>query len=222
MSQAFAEFGDRLRQEREARALAIRDIARITKIPERSIESIETGHFDLLPGEVFVRGFLRSYARCVGLDPEETVRGYGMLVERSVADRWQQQAVTVGRGQASGGLASAALGSDAGRAGDDGSGACRESASRTASGTTSGTTAEGGTKRISVTLAVIVLVIVATLTISLLLRRQTFFGDGLSAAPPQQRSWEAEPGNLPRIDSEARRPPFEPGRGYPGRIERLS
>jgi hypothetical protein len=68
---AFAAF---LRAGREARGLAVSDVARTTRIPERSLALLEAGAFDALPAEVFVRGFLRAYAVCVGLDPEATVR----------------------------------------------------------------------------------------------------------------------------------------------------
>ncbi|WP_053333158.1 helix-turn-helix domain-containing protein [Haliangium ochraceum] len=61
---------------RERRALSIPQIAEITRIPVRSLERLESGRFEELPGDVFVRGFLRSYARCVGLDLDETIRRY--------------------------------------------------------------------------------------------------------------------------------------------------
>ena len=73
---ARTEFGAYLRSNRERRELSVADIARVTKIPQRSLVRLEEGAFDGLPAEVFVRGFLRSYARCVGLDPEDTVRRF--------------------------------------------------------------------------------------------------------------------------------------------------
>src|SRR3990172_8270599 len=72
-------FGSRLRDQRGARPLSPAERGRVTKIPERSLERLEEGRFDELPGDVFVRGFLRSYARSVGMDPEDTVRRYGEL-----------------------------------------------------------------------------------------------------------------------------------------------
>lgn len=71
-----SEFGAYLRSQRERRDLSLADIARITKIPRRSLAFLEDGAFESLPAEVFVRGFLRSYARCVGMDPEDTVARY--------------------------------------------------------------------------------------------------------------------------------------------------
>src|SRR4051812_36951969 len=75
------DFGSRFKQEREARHLSLGDVARVTKIPERSLERLEGGRFDELPAEVFVRGFVRSYARAVGLDPEDMARRYGEIVQ---------------------------------------------------------------------------------------------------------------------------------------------
>ena len=51
--------------------MSVEDIARITRIPQRSLEKLEAGEFDQLPADVFVRGFVRSYASCVGIDADE-------------------------------------------------------------------------------------------------------------------------------------------------------
>lgn len=56
--------------------MSIDEIAGVTRIPVRSLEYLEAGLFEKLPADVFVRGFLRSYARCVGLDAEEAIRRY--------------------------------------------------------------------------------------------------------------------------------------------------
>jgi hypothetical protein len=79
MEQERVQFGGRLRDKREERHLSLGDLAKLTKIPERSLERLESGRFDELPAEVFVRGFVRSYARAVGLDPEDMARRYGEL-----------------------------------------------------------------------------------------------------------------------------------------------
>lgn len=67
---------DYLRRGREARQMSLDDISRITRIPQRSLEKLEAGEFEALPADVFVRGFLRSYASCVGLDADEALRRY--------------------------------------------------------------------------------------------------------------------------------------------------
>jgi transcriptional regulator with XRE-family HTH domain len=71
-------FCEYLRAQRERASLSIEDIARVTKIPERSLRQLEEGKFEELPGDVFVRGFLRSYARVVGVNAEDVVRRYAM------------------------------------------------------------------------------------------------------------------------------------------------
>ena len=71
-------FCEYLRAQRERVSLSIEDIARVTKIPERSLRQLEAGQFEELPADVFVRGFLRSYARVVGVNPDEVVRRYAM------------------------------------------------------------------------------------------------------------------------------------------------
>ena len=56
--------------------MSVEEIARSTRVPMDSVERIEADQFDELPGEVFVRGFLKSYARAVGLAPEEVLARY--------------------------------------------------------------------------------------------------------------------------------------------------
>lgn len=71
-----ASFCRYLTSAREASGKSIQEIATITRIPTRSLERLEDGAFEDLPGDVFVRGFLRSYARCVGLNEEDAVKRY--------------------------------------------------------------------------------------------------------------------------------------------------
>ena len=71
-------FCEYLRAQRERAGLSIEDIARVTKIPERSLRQLEEGKFEELPADVFVRGFLRSYARVVGVNADDVVRRYAM------------------------------------------------------------------------------------------------------------------------------------------------
>jgi cytoskeletal protein RodZ len=65
-----------LRRHREQRQMSVEEIARSTRVPMDSVTRIEADQFDELPGEVFVRGFLKSYARAVGLTPEEVLARY--------------------------------------------------------------------------------------------------------------------------------------------------
>lgn len=59
--------GDMLRHAREQKNLSIGDIAKTTRIPQRHLESIESGDFGALPGRTYAIGFAKSYARTVGL-----------------------------------------------------------------------------------------------------------------------------------------------------------
>jgi len=69
-------FGNWLRRERELRQVSLRDISDETKISIRYLEALEEDRFDILPGSVFAKGFLRQYARYVGLDGDEVVNSY--------------------------------------------------------------------------------------------------------------------------------------------------
>ena len=71
-----AEIGGDLRRARIARKQSIEDISRGTKINPSLVRAIESDAFDRLPGGLFTRGFLRAYAREVGLDPDEIVARY--------------------------------------------------------------------------------------------------------------------------------------------------
>jgi cytoskeleton protein RodZ len=68
--------GEILRRTREARQLPLEEVAKKTKISMRFLNALEKGEDRILPADVFVRGFLRSYARILGLDPEEIVEQY--------------------------------------------------------------------------------------------------------------------------------------------------
>ena len=71
--------GMMLKREREARGLTIKYIAAETKISETSLVAIENNNFDAFAAEVFVRGFLRNYARALSLSAEEVISAYEAL-----------------------------------------------------------------------------------------------------------------------------------------------
>jgi cytoskeletal protein RodZ len=64
-------FGRYLRAERELRQISLAEISSGTKIPVRTLQCLEEGSWGSLPAEVFLRGFVRSYARYVGLPVDE-------------------------------------------------------------------------------------------------------------------------------------------------------
>ena len=60
--------GNALREAREAQNLTVADVARQLKLSLNQVEALEAGEFGRLPGQVFVRGFVRNYARLLNLD----------------------------------------------------------------------------------------------------------------------------------------------------------
>jgi len=78
-SQAHSElatFGEELKREREIRGISLKEIADETKISKRFLEAIERNDHKTLPAPVFTRGFVRQYARYLGLNTEEMVNRY--------------------------------------------------------------------------------------------------------------------------------------------------
>ena len=73
------DFGGKLRQARERRGISLRQIAASTKISPAALEALERNDISKLPGGIFSRAFVRSYAIEVGLDPDEIV---GEFLER--------------------------------------------------------------------------------------------------------------------------------------------
>jgi cytoskeleton protein RodZ len=69
-------FGSRLKEQREKRGITLEQITKSTKIGTRFLEALEEDHFELLPGGIFNKGFVKAYARSVGLDPEQTATDY--------------------------------------------------------------------------------------------------------------------------------------------------
>jgi cytoskeleton protein RodZ len=69
-------FGDRLRREREQRGITLDDIALTTKIRAGLLQALEEEKFDRLPGGIFNKGFVRAYARHLGLDEDQAVADY--------------------------------------------------------------------------------------------------------------------------------------------------
>ena len=70
------DFGSKLREARDRRGISLRQIANATKISVSVLEALERNDISRLPGGIFSRGFVRSYALEVGLDPEETIQDF--------------------------------------------------------------------------------------------------------------------------------------------------
>src|SRR5438045_4664548 len=70
------DFGGKLRDARERRGVSLRQIANATKISVAALEALERNDASRLPGGIFSRAFVRSYAVEVGLDPEATIQEF--------------------------------------------------------------------------------------------------------------------------------------------------
>jgi cytoskeleton protein RodZ len=75
------DIGEQLRQARQNAGLSLERLSARTKIQVSMLEAIERGDFARLPGGVFTRGFLRAYAREVGLDGVSVVQEYVAAIE---------------------------------------------------------------------------------------------------------------------------------------------
>jgi cytoskeletal protein RodZ len=70
------DFGAKMKRAREERGISLRHIAEVTKIAVSALEALERNDISRLPGGIFSRAFVRSYAVEIGLDPEQTVRDF--------------------------------------------------------------------------------------------------------------------------------------------------
>ena len=88
-------FGSNLRKQREFRAIELEEIAEATMINLRFLQAIEQGRPEDLPHPTFVKGFLRAYARHIGIDGDEVVLGYEQyLLSRREEENPQEQEQT--------------------------------------------------------------------------------------------------------------------------------
>ena len=76
VDRASGDFGGKLREARERRGVSLRQIANATKIAVSVLEALERNDIARLPGGIFGRAFVRSYAIEVGLDPETTIQEF--------------------------------------------------------------------------------------------------------------------------------------------------
>lgn len=78
-----ATLGQQLKQSREEKSISLQEIAESTHISIRFLQAIENDAYDVLPGGVFNRAFVRKFARQVGFDEEQAVNLY--------QEQWQEQ-----------------------------------------------------------------------------------------------------------------------------------
>ncbi len=86
-----SDLGTRLKQAREAKGVALRDIATATKISVVTLEALERHDYARLPGGIFSRAFVRAYAIAVGVEPEGAVNEF--LAEFTRYERERERAI---------------------------------------------------------------------------------------------------------------------------------
>nr|WP_170007346.1 helix-turn-helix domain-containing protein [Bacillus fonticola] len=70
------ELGNRLKEAREEKGYSLEDLQGKTKIQKRYLKGIEEGNYSGMPGQFYVRAFIKQYAEAVGLDPDEIFQEY--------------------------------------------------------------------------------------------------------------------------------------------------
>ncbi len=80
-------FGQFLKHERELRGVPLEEIAGATKIHIRFLRALEDNQFDTLPGEVFIKGYLRSYAKAIGYDAQDLLRAYDSYMGKNPPEK---------------------------------------------------------------------------------------------------------------------------------------
>jgi hypothetical protein len=188
-----------LKDARVAKALPLAEVARKTKIPERALDALENGRAEGLPADVFVRGFVSSYARVVGIDASEAMARYGEAAraDRPTHPRSPSLASRLAPGisrtdnkethrSSAASEAKSPSDSEGTRNQDDPpmrppvAAPRSQSPEPSASSSLNDDESSASRYRVGLTFAVIVLVIIATLTLSFLLRRPQQEGDSAS------------------------------------------
>ena len=77
-------FGENLRREREMRGVSLEEIRDATKIGMRALKAMEDDQFEKLPGGIFTRSFIRTYAKYLGLDEEKIMAEFQLVAPRLV------------------------------------------------------------------------------------------------------------------------------------------
>jgi cytoskeletal protein RodZ len=154
LSQDIEHFGISLRRARQDRELSLAEVSSATRVPRSTLELIDEGKLDGLPADVFVRGFIRSYARAVGVSELAPLAAFDKALRaRLDAERAESSQPVIDPTIA--GIASPASPEDV-----------EEAAS--------------SRRGLGLAVFVIILLLIATITLSLLLRRPPPSGEGLS------------------------------------------
>jgi cytoskeletal protein RodZ len=80
------EFGNKFRKARQKKELSFDDVSNVTKIGSRMLQAIEEERFDRLPGGIFNKGFIRAYAKHLGLNDEDAITDYLACLRQTQID----------------------------------------------------------------------------------------------------------------------------------------
>ncbi|MEK3722234.1 helix-turn-helix domain-containing protein [Paenibacillus sp. FSL H8-0034] len=81
-----SDLGQLLRKARLEKKISLEDLQESTKIRKRYLEAIEDGNYKILPGNFYVRAFIKSYAEAVGLEPNEILSLYQNVIPAAEPD----------------------------------------------------------------------------------------------------------------------------------------
>jgi cytoskeletal protein RodZ len=84
------ELGKRLKEAREAKNISLDELQNMTKIQKRYLIGIEEGNYAIMPGNFYVRAFIKQYAEAVGLDPEQIFEEYKQDIPQSYQEETPQ------------------------------------------------------------------------------------------------------------------------------------
>ncbi len=65
--------GAYLKRQREMRKISLEEVGQVTKISMNLLKSLEADDLEALPGSIFAKGFVRAYARAIGLNADEAL-----------------------------------------------------------------------------------------------------------------------------------------------------
>lgn len=92
------KLGKYLRENREAKGITLEEIEQVSNISPAYLQALEEGRFHHLPAPTFTIGFLKQYARCIGLDPEDVVLRYRTAVKKGTGPLREPSLEKTGRG----------------------------------------------------------------------------------------------------------------------------
>jgi len=93
-----ASIGQELRRERELRGISLKEISNSTKINLRFLRALEEDQLDMLPGDFFTKGIIRTYANYIGLDEDAVMNKYYetmQLQEQALEEESKQEEIRI-------------------------------------------------------------------------------------------------------------------------------